>query len=504
MKKGNKKGLRKYIVLFVFLMGGASVILFNQTMQYSSENEFCESCHVHPQATQSWRLGNHYDNKSGVIVGCVDCHLPPQGWDYLQAKAITGVRDFYGYMFKDSSDFNWQQKSGRDAAEKHVYKAACLHCHQNLFPRTLSKKGEEAHLYYDQKSARLRCINCHLETGHFHDKKKEQDLSVEMKKTEKYTYPAWPDSFVDFKERIPDSFVDFEMVAVPGGEFEIGSPADEEFRDENEGPRRRIKISPFWMGKIEVSWDEYAQFYKETASQGRSEDQIKQVHYVQEVDGITGPTPAYGNPDQGWGRGKRPAITMTHFAARTYCEWLSQKTGKNYRLPTEAEWEYACRAGTENAYFFEGSPSDYSEKATLNKFFGADTGTINRFIIYALNSNSQTHLPQDVKANPFGLINMLGNAREFCGDYYQEDIYKTYPKDQVTENPKGPASGQEFVVRGGSFKSDASKTRSAARDFTRQDAWLVTDPQIPKSRWWYSDCNDVGFRVVCEYPVQKN
>ena len=99
-----------------------------------------------------------------------------------------------------------------------------------------------------------------------------------------------------------------------------------------------------------------------------------------------------------------------------------------------------------------------------------------------------------MKENPFGLKNMAGNVAEFCADYYAPNAYKT----GALVNPKGPTTGEEHVIRGGSFKSDAKDVRSAARDFTKTKAWLVTDPQMPKSVWWYSDCIDNGFRVVCE------
>ena len=98
--------------------------------------------------------------------------------------------------------------------------------------------------------------------------------------------------------------------------------------------------------------------------------------------------------------------------------------------------------------------------------------------------------------NPFGLKNMLGNVYEFCSDWYSPTTYQAYKK--LVIDPKGPKKGKEHVIRGGSFKSDAKDVRSAARDFTKTKAWLVTDPQMPKSVWWYSDCVDIGFRVVCE------
>jgi formylglycine-generating enzyme required for sulfatase activity len=93
---------------------------------------------------------------------------------------------------------------------------------------------------------------------------------------------------------------------------------------------------------------------------------------------------------------------------------------------------------------------------------------------------------------------MLGNVDEFCSDWYQPDTYAKYPLG-IIKDPKGPLEGTEHVIRGGSFASTADVLRSASRDYTRTAAWLKTDPQIPKSIWWYSDCFHVGFRVVCEF-----
>jgi formylglycine-generating enzyme required for sulfatase activity len=189
---------------------------------------------------------------------------------------------------------------------------------------------------------------------------------------------------------------------------------------------------------------------------------------------------------------------MTHHAAEVYCEWLTQKTGRKYRLPTEAEWEYAARGGTSGPYFFEGDQKKYHEERFMNKIFGTDTSTINSHIIYKINSTGTTQTADVVSKNPFGLLNMLGNVSEFCQDWYDENAYAAYPDSGVTD-PPGPAEGTEFVIRGGSFRSMSPEVRCAARDQTRTVAWLKTDPQIPKSIWWYSDCIHVGFRVVCEY-----
>jgi formylglycine-generating enzyme required for sulfatase activity len=444
-------------------------------------------------------MGGHFDNKSGVIVNCVDCHLPPRGISYLTAKASTGARDIFGMVFTDTDQINWELKSTRESAAEHVYKTGCLNCHQNLYPRTLSKKGSEAHLYYDQNPEILRCINCHLETGHFSKTKTEMILPQKTsgKPKIRFSHPATIDSFENFTEMIPGTTVDFEMIAIPGGTFLIGSPESESYRDPDEGPQKKIKISPFFIEKWEVTWDEYDAFLRETGVQGRSEDQYQYANRSGLVDAVTGPTPPYGNPDQGWGRGKRPALTMTHFAAGMYCQWLSEKTGKRYRLPTEAEWEYACRAGTIGAYFFEGEPEQISEERLWNILFGLDTTIVNQYVIYSLNSGGKTHVPQSVKPNPLGLLHMLGNVREFCSDWYQENTYALY--NENIEDPSGPPAGEHHVVRGGSFKTSAKNLRVADRDYTQKELWLLTDPQIPKSLWWYSDCNDVGFRVVCEY-----
>ena len=112
-------------------------------------------------------------------------------------------------------------------------------------------------------------------------------------------------------------------------------------------------------------------------------------------------------------------------------------------------------------------------------------------------AQGKTAEPDGMEEKPFGLINMMGNVSEFCSDWYSRKIYSQISDRELT-TPKGPATGTEHVIRGGSFKSDAKSIRSAARAHTETESWLLTDPQMPKSIWWYSDCNFVGFRIVCE------
>jgi formylglycine-generating enzyme required for sulfatase activity len=497
---------RFFLWFFPGIIVGALIILSgNKALKKTSTNDYCISCHIHPGADMSWKKSTHYQTLSGIRIGCVECHLPPEGEGYLIAKGTTGIRDLWSKWTKDSASFNWEDRGRLENARHYVYESSCIKCHENLFPSKLTKVGEDAHLYYTQskKTAELHCINCHLNAGHFIEGYTHGSNTtfgnVSSVAKEINMEAAKVSEFKNFTERIPKSPVTFNMIAIPGGKFKMGSPSDEPFRKENEGPVREVEISPFFMAEIEVTWDEYLAFYNQTSREGRSTDtEGLRNKKNPETDAISGATPPYGQPDQGWGLGQRPAISFSYHAAQTYCKWISSVTGKNYRLPTEAEWEYACRAGTQTPYFFPGDPEKFEKTGFRAKISKNDTSVINSYVIYKGNSPARTRLPGQVLPNPFGLRNMLGNVAEFCGDFYQEEIYSKYPGG-ILKDPKGPEAGTEHVIRGGSFKSTAGVLRSAARDFTRTDSWLKTDPQIPKSIWWYSDCFNVGFRVVCEY-----
>ena len=499
---------QKYLLagLGGLIAGFILMIALSAFYRATSTNESCMACHVHPDAEQSWRLSSHFDNASGMTTDCAACHLPPEGTvKHFWAKTKIGVKDLWAYVFKDHDSIDWEAKGELEHASKIVYNESCKACHTNLYPKGISDDGIIAHMYYEanEKKLNLQCISCHLDVGHFnpsYSHSRMMGVPISVEPSEIYTSAAEVHSFEDFTETVPGTAASLRMIAVPGGTFMMGSPEGEPFRGDDEGPRHRVTLSPFFMSEVEVTWDQYWAFCSETMSEGHTPPEaIYEVNNkYPDIDAVSGPTPAFGSPDQGWGMGSRPAITMTWYAAKTFCQWLSLKTGRNYRLPTEAEWEYAARGGTDGAYFWPGSPRKYSSEGFLKGIFKPDTTFIASHAIYALNSQRRTEEPSAVGANPFGLKNMLGNVMEYCSDWYSETAYGEVEDGAL--NPTGPRKGKEHVVRGGSYADDAAALRCAARGSTRHDEWLKTDPQNPKSIWWYSDIKGIGFRVVCDVP----
>ena len=152
----------------------------------------------------------------------------------------------------------------------------------------------------------------------------------------------------DYAETIPGTKVSFEMVGIPGGTFVMGSPQNEAGRAADEGPAHEVKIAPFWIERTETTWDEYDAFAFAQAIARAT--QPAQAAPPSGADAITRPTPPYADESFGFGKGRQPVISVQYHAAMEYCRWLSAKTGKIYRLPTEAEWEYAARAVSHNEY----------------------------------------------------------------------------------------------------------------------------------------------------------
>lgn len=485
------------------VLGLSLMVAFNSFWVKSSSNDSCMSCHAHPESDASYKQSYHHMNSSGTKTDCAQCHLPPKGtFKYAYTKARMGIKDVWAHLTKDTESIDWSRKGELEYAQNIVFNESCKECHINLYPEGITDQGITAHLYYDdnEQKLNLQCISCHLDAGHYNPNYKHESLKDVFKPSGKiYESATEVTAFENFIETIPGTAASISMIAVPGGEFTIGSPEDEPFREDNEGPQRRVRISPFFMGEVEVTWDQFWAFYSETMSEGRTPPAVIYANNSRDdLDAVSGPTPPFGLPDQGWGMGSRPAITMTHYSAQTFCQWLSLKTGKKYRLPTEAEWEYAARGGTQTPYFFEGNPRKLSNEGFLKDIFKPDTTGIDSHVIYMNNSDNRSQEPSETRPNPFGLKNMLGNVMEYCEDWYAEDSYESITDGEL--DPKGPSEGTEHVVRGGHYNSDAADLRSAARSHTEHDDWLRTDPQNPKSIWWYSDVKGIGFRVVCEVP----
>ena len=159
-----------------------------------------------------------------------------------------------------------------------------------------------------------------------------------------------------YTEKIVGTEVSFDMVPIPAGTFKLGSPAGEKGRKADEGPQVEIKIEPFWMEKHELTWNEYELWGLGLDKQRREMKKTAASNWDKLADAVAIPTKPYSDMTFGMGKDGFPAICMTQFAAKMYCKWLSAKTGHYYRLPTEAEWEYACRAGSNTAYSFGDDP----------------------------------------------------------------------------------------------------------------------------------------------------
>ncbi len=264
----------------------------------------------------------------------------------------------------------------------------------------------------------------------------------------------------NYTEKIPGTKVTFDMVFVKGGAFQMGSADAEEGRDADEGPVKTAAVESFWMGKHEVTWEEYEEYWMTEPNDPPKEP----------ADAVTRPSAAYEPPDHGWGRVKFPAIHMTYHGAMHYCEWLSRKTGKNYRLPTEEEWEYACRAGARTKYHF-----------------GDDASKLGDYAWFEGNSEEKTHECGTKKPNAFGLHDMLGNVMEYC--------LKGYTTDLKAEGAY-PQRNHQAVLRGGSYLDPAPALRSANRQNVLKK-WNERNPQSPPGPWWFTDGTMCGLRVVC-------
>ena len=266
---------------------------------------------------------------------------------------------------------------------------------------------------------------------------------------------------------IPHSDQTISMVGIPGGQLMLG---DAKSKAPDELPRKEVNISPFLMSALEITHDIFM-VYRDPQTDLDADGNPR-------VDGVTRPSAPYEDPVFGMGKFGFPAAGMTQLGALQFCRWLSEKTEEFYRLPTEAEWEYACKAGEQDAPYF----------------FGKKKKELAQYAWYEKNSEGRFHKVGQLKANPWGLYDILGNVAEWTLDHYHADAYKKIEGGSSDPWMK-PEALHPRTVKGGNYRSEASDLRSANRIESTLD-WKKRDPQIPKSFWWNTDSPFVGFRIV--------
>lgn len=239
---------------------------------------------------------------------------------------------------------------------------------------------------------------------------------------------------------IPGTDLRVEMVYVPGGTASLGSPEGEPGRQPGEAPVHSVELRPFWMSRTEVTYEGFKKYFEDRKA-------VK-------VDGVTRPSVPYEPPHGAMGEGAYPAVSMRWHGAVGFCEWISTVTGQRFRLPTEAEWEYAARAGATSA-----GPDGPEETAWFRE-----------------NSHGKTQLTGTKKPNAYGLCDLLGNVWEYALEFRSPPTY-------------GP------VLCGGGWNTPQASLRFAARQDIRPE-WYERDPNRPRSMWWLTDGKFVGFRLV--------
>ncbi|MBJ34364.1 MAG: sulfatase-modifying factor protein [Flavobacteriaceae bacterium] len=287
--------------------------------------------------------------------------------------------------------------------------------------------------------------------------------------------------FQDYNQLISENDYNLKMVAIDGGIFKMGNDEGED----DEMPSRNVKISSFWIGKYEITWDIFNLFL----SRKIDSFQVKKNYENEinlDVDAVSGATAPYVDMSFGMGVEGYPAISMTQLTASKFCEWLSAMTGNYYRLPTEAEWEYAARSGSESLYHY-----------------GNSIDSLSKYAWYKNNSNGKYQKVGQKLPNDFGLHDMHGNVSEWTLDQYDEDGYKNV-SDSLIINPfNEPVREYPRVVRGGSWMDNAEDLKSSKR-IPSEKRWKRRDPQFPKSRWWHTNAQFLGFRIVRPFNKPNN
>ena len=242
--------------------------------------------------------------------------------------------------------------------------------------------------------------------------------------------------------------VDLDLVYIEPGTFQMGQPDPDIGRTgwtDDEQPVHTVTITQgFWMGKYEVTNAQYAEFLN---GKGVSSDgSYGGTEYIDMDDPDCQIEYSGGQFAAESGKDNYPVIEVSWYGAQAFCDWMAAETGQTYRLPTEAEWEYACRGGQQYQY-------------------GTDDGTIDSSKANYSSNVGHTTVVGSYPANPFGLYDMSGNVWEWCNDWYHGSYYSSSPEN----DPPGPSSGSYRVLRGGSWYRSASRCRSADRDYGYPD-----------------------------------
>jgi formylglycine-generating enzyme len=271
-----------------------------------------------------------------------------------------------------------------------------------------------------------------------------------------------------------------KLAKIPAGEFLMGSPETEEGHTAVE-PQHRVRITrPFYLGQHEVTVGQYRKFVEATGYKTALErDGTPGFGFDADLGAIE-ILPRFNWRNTGFGTDEHPVVNLNWDDAMAFCKWLSEKEKETCRLPTEAEWEYACRAGTKTRYFTgeaEESLQGYanvSDAAFLAKYADAT------WSLEWNDGHAFTAPVGSLKPNAWGIYDMHGNAWEWCADWYADDYYKDSPVD----DPSGPKTGEVHIVRGGAFTNRLRFVRSADRNAKK-----------PGYRY-----NFTGFRVVKVIP----
>ena len=251
------------------------------------------------------------------------------------------------------------------------------------------------------------------------------------------------------------------LIAVEGGDFIMGN---NDVPDES--PEHKVSVNGLYVGQTEITWNQYDAFvFRNTElEQFISEEEQRKLG----IDGISSATTPYVDMSFNMGKDDFPAVNMTQYAALMYCQWLTAQTGRFFRLPTEAEWEYICKKSeVENQ----------------------------KLVDYAFYNDVAYELTAEQKADKLGLYDILGNVAEWTMDQYDESFYANSPQDNPWNKPE---TLYPRVVRGGHYLQKERELSCSAR-IPSEDKWKKRDPQLPKSKWWHTNAPFVGFRIVSPF-----